>query len=78
MGGEALADSSLARTARVRFGVPAITDGPYAEAKEQMVGYCLVDCESIDRATEIAVRWPDARLWGVEVRPILAPGGPDE
>jgi hypothetical protein len=75
VGGEGLADPSTGRSIRVRDGVAAITDGPYAEAKEQIVGYCIVDCESMDRAVEIATRWPDARLWGMEVRPILSPGG---
>jgi hypothetical protein len=75
VGGEGLADPSTAKTVRVRDGVPAVTDGPYAEAKEQMVGYCIVDCESPQRAVEIATRWPDARLWGMEVRPILSPDG---
>jgi hypothetical protein len=75
VGGEGLADPSAARSVRVRDGVAAVTDGPYAEAKEQIVGYCIVDCESLDRAVEIAARWPDARLWGMEVRPILSPDG---
>jgi hypothetical protein len=65
----------VARTVRVRDGVPAVTDGPFAEAKEQMVGYCIVDCETQERAVEIAARWPDARLWGMEVRPLLSPDG---
>jgi len=75
VGGEGLADPSTAASVRVRDGVPAVTDGPFAEAKEQVVGYCIVDCESRDRAIEIAVRWPDARRWGMEVRPILSPDG---
>lgn len=75
VGGEGLADPSTARSVRVRGGVPAVTDGPYAEAKEQVVGYCIVDCDSQERAVEIATRWPDARLWGMEVRPILSPDG---
>jgi hypothetical protein len=75
IGGEALADPSTARSVRVRDGLAAITDGPFAEAKEQMVGYCIVDCETMERAVEIATRWPDARLWGMEVRPILSPDG---
>jgi hypothetical protein len=75
VGGEGLADPSTGRSVRVRDGVAAITDGPYAEAKEQIVGYCIVDCESVDRAVEIATTWPDARLWGMEVRPILSPEG---
>jgi hypothetical protein len=75
VGGEALADPSTAAAVRVRGGVPTVTDGPYAEAKEQVVGYCIVDCESRDRAVEIATRWPDVRRWGMEVRPILSPDG---
>ncbi len=75
VGGEGLADSAIAKSVRVRDGVPAVTDGPFAEAKEQIVGYCIVDCDSMDRAVEIATRWPDARLWGMEVRPILSPDG---
>jgi hypothetical protein len=47
VGGEALADQSNSRTVRVRDGVPAVTDGPYAEAKEQMAGFLMVDCENI-------------------------------
>jgi hypothetical protein len=52
-------------------GVPAITDGPFVEAKEQFGGYCIVDCESIERATAIAARWLDNRSSAMEVRPIM-------
>ncbi|WP_020580273.1 YciI family protein [Actinopolymorpha alba] len=69
--GVALADPVKTRTVRVRGGVPTVTDGPYAEAKEQLAGYFVVDCESPDRAAEIAARFPDARLTAVEVRPIM-------
>jgi len=75
VGGEALADSSQTRTVRVRGGVPAVTDGPYAEAKEQLAGYCMVDCESPERAIEIAARWPDARFWAMQVRPVMDTAG---
>ena len=74
VGGEALADPSHTRTVRVRGGVPAVTDGPFAEAKEQLAGYCVVDCEFPERAVEIAARWPDARFWAMEVRQILDGG----
>lgn len=73
--GEGLADPSTAKSVRVQDGQLAVTDGPFAEAKEQIVGYCVVDCESEERAVEIAARWPDARLWGMEVRPMLSPDG---
>jgi hypothetical protein len=75
VGGEALADPSNTKTVRVRGGVPAVTDGPFVEAKEQLVGYSIVECETPERATEIAARWPDARYWAMEVRPIMEPGG---
>ena len=55
----------------MRDGVPAVTDGPLAEAKEHFGGYLIVDCESIERATEIAARWPNARFAAMEVRPIM-------
>lgn len=75
VGGEALANSSQAKTVRVRDGVPAVTDGPFVEAKEQFAGYLMVDCESPERAVEIATRWPDARYWAMEVRPLMSAGG---
>jgi hypothetical protein len=71
VGGAALAGPGDSRTVRVRGGVPATTDGPFAEAKEQLAGYLVVDCESVERATEIALRWPDARFGAMEVRPII-------
>jgi hypothetical protein len=71
VGGAALADPSHSRTVRVRDGVPATTDGPFAEAKEHLAGYCVIDCENVERATEIAARWPDARYVAMEVRPIM-------
>ncbi len=75
IGGEGLADPSTARAVRVRGGVPAVTDGPYLEAKEHLAGYCLFECESEQAAVEIATRWPDARYWGVELRRLMDAGG---
>ena len=75
VGGEALADPSNTRTVRVLEGVPVVTDGPLAEAKEHFGGYLMVECESIDRAVEIAAAWPSARLRPLEVRPVMDPGG---
>lgn len=60
-----------ARTVRVRGGVPAVTDGPYAEAKEVLAGYYLVDCAGLERATEIASRVPEAQFSPVEVRRLM-------
>jgi hypothetical protein len=75
VGGEALADASKTKTVRVRDGVVATTDGPYAEAKEQLAGYLMVECETTDRAVEIAARWPDASRWAMEVRPLMSNDG---
>ncbi len=73
VGGDGLAVE--AKSVRVRNGVPAITDGPYLEAKEYLAGYSIVDCESMERALEIAARWPDSRFTGLEVRPLMGEGG---
>ena len=71
VGGEGLASVERTKTVRVRGGVPAVTDGPFLEAKEHLVGYCLIDCASEQRALEIGRRWPDARHWAIELRPLL-------
>ena len=72
---EGLQDGSAAKIVRLTDGVPVTTDGPYAEAKEHMGGYLIVDCESLDRATEIALRWPNSRFAAMEVRPIMDVSG---
>lgn len=64
-----------ARTVRVQDGVPAVTDGPFTEAKELLAGYYLVDCASRDRAVEIAGRLPEAPYSPIEVRRVM---GDDE
>lgn len=71
VGGEALAEASQSKVVRVRDGIPAVTDGPFAEAKEQLAGYVMVDCSSMERAVEIAGRWPDARYFAMEVREVV-------
>jgi hypothetical protein len=60
-----------ARTVRVSGGVPAVTDGPFTEAKEVLAGYYLVECDSLDRATEIASRLPEAQWDPIEVRRVM-------
>ncbi|MBO0828400.1 MAG: YciI family protein [Streptosporangiales bacterium] len=75
VGGEPLADPANTRTVRVRDGVPEVTDGPFLEAKEHLAGFCIVECESAERATEIAARWPDSRYVALEVRPVMYPAG---
>lgn len=75
--GHGLAHPSTARTVRVREGVPAVTDGPFVEAKEQLAGFCVFETDNLERATEIAARWPDARYWAVELRPLMDPSASD-
>jgi hypothetical protein len=55
---------------RVREGKPLVTDGPFAETREQIGGYFLVDCRDREEALEIAARIPGARIGTVEVRPV--------
>ena len=72
---EALADPSLTTRVSVRDGQTLTSDGPFAEAKELLAGFFLLECESIDRAVEVAARVPEAEFGLVEVRPILNLGG---
>jgi hypothetical protein len=71
--GVALADPAQSAVVRVREGVPAVSDGPYLEAKEFLGGYYLVECADRDRALALAALIPDARVEGVgvEVRPVV-------
>ena len=70
-----LADPSDTKTVRVRDGVRVVTDGPYAAATETFAGYYLVECETLERATELAAAIPDARFTAVEVRPLMHHAG---
>lgn len=72
---EALADPSLTARVTVRDGQTMTTDGPFAEVKELVAGFYLIDCESIDRAIEHAARVPEAEYGLVEVRPVLSLSG---
>ena len=74
---EGLADPALARWVSTAEGSPVVADGPFAEVKEHLAGFYLVDVEDAARAEEIAARVPDA-VWGlVEVRPVLDTSGWD-
>jgi hypothetical protein len=70
LGGERLRLTSDATTVRVRNGEVLATDGPFAETKEQLAGYFLVDCKDLDEAIEVASLIPGARDGSIEVRPI--------
>jgi hypothetical protein len=79
IGSHALADPSNSTVVATNGGVPAVTDGPFLEAKEYMGGYYLVDCEGKERAVELAHMIPDTRIEGlaVEVRPVMFSTGSD-
>ena len=64
---------STAKCVRVRDGRPVVSDGPYAETKEQLGGYFLIDVESLEEAIAIAARIPGARRGTAEIRPLLLP-----
>jgi hypothetical protein len=70
-GGEALQPTSDARTIRLRNGKPLVTDGPFAETKEQLGGYYLVEAKDIEAALAIAAKIPWARFGSIEVRPVM-------
>jgi len=70
-GGNALQATSTATTVRVRDGKTLATDGPFAETKEQLGGYYLIEAENLDDAIKIAARIPSARKGSIEVRPVM-------
>jgi hypothetical protein len=70
VGAEALQPVRTARTVRVRNGSMSVTDGPFAETKEHLAGFYLVDAANMDEAIKIAAKIPPAREGSVEVRPV--------
>ncbi len=70
-----LQPTSTAASIRVREGKPLVTHGPFAETREQLGGYFLVNADSLDEAVSIAARIPGARAGTVEVRPVIEIGG---
>jgi len=70
-GGHALQPTRTATTVRVRDGKRLTTDGPFAETKEQLGGYYLIEAPDLDAAIAVAAKIPGARAGGVEVRPIM-------
>ena len=71
LAGEALQPVSTATTVRVRSGKVSTTDGPFAETKEQLGGYYLIEARDLNDAIQVAARIPSARLGTVEVRPVV-------
>ena len=67
---EPLQSARAATTVRVRSGKVSLTDGPFAETKEQLGGFFLIDARDLNEAIQVASKWPSARLGSIEVRPI--------
>jgi len=71
LAGNALQPVSTATTVRVKNGKTLTTDGPFAETREQLGGFYLIEAKDLDEATGIAARIPSARTGSIEVRPIM-------
>jgi hypothetical protein len=71
LGGEALQPVQTATTVRIRNGTLSTTDGPFAETKEQLGGFYLINATDLNDAIQVASRIPSARLGSIEVRPIM-------
>ena len=69
--GEALHPTATATTVRVRNGKTTVTDGPFAETKEQLGGFYLLNCKDLDEALEFAAKIPGAQHGSIEVRPVV-------
>jgi hypothetical protein len=70
LGGEALEPIETATTVRIRNGKPAITDGPFAETKEHLAGFYLIEARDMNEAIRIASRVPPVRVGSIEIRPV--------
>ncbi len=71
IGGNALKPTATATTVRIRNGAIGTTDGPFAETKEQLGGYYLIEARDLNDAIQVAARIPGARVGSIEVRPIM-------
>ena len=71
LGGEALQPVASATTVRVQQGKTTMTHGPFAETREQLGGYYLIQAKNLDEATAIAARIPAARTGSIEIRPLM-------
>lgn len=74
-GGDPLLPTTAATTVRVKNGKRMTTDGPFAETKEQLAGYYILNCKSLDEALNLAAKIPAAKYGCIEVRPIMEMGG---
>jgi hypothetical protein len=72
--GEALMPTAMATTVKMRDGATLKIDGPFAETKEQLMGYYVLDCKDLDEAIEMAAKVPDVKWGSVEIRPVADVG----
>ena len=77
IGAYGVADQMAAKKVHVGDGGTVVTDGPYIEAKEYLGSFYVIDCESLERAIEIAAEMPSAKFTEIEIRPILHEGYAD-
>ncbi len=77
IGAYGVADQAMAKTVRLEQGAPVVSDGPYIEAKEYIGSFDIIDCETEERALEIAAMVPFARIGSVEVRQLMHEDAPD-
>jgi hypothetical protein len=73
--GERMQPPSAATTVRVRNGKTNVVDGPYSDTKEQLGGYYFIEADNLDEAIKWAELCPASKYGGIEIRPIVAPGG---
>jgi hypothetical protein len=76
IGGSQLQPTSTATSVRVRNGKRVVTDGPFAETREQLGGYYLIEAKDLDDAISVAARIPSARMGTIEVRPLVEAAAP--
>jgi hypothetical protein len=76
-GGQGLQPTSTATTVRLRDGETMLTDGPFAETREQLGGFYLVECDDLDEAVRWAAQVPEAGIGSVEVRPVMVYDEPE-
>ena len=75
LAGDELQPAATASSVRVRDGKPLVTDGPFAETREQVGGFFMIEAKDVQEATSIAARIPSARVGAIEVRPVAESAG---
>lgn len=76
LAGDQLQPATTANTVRVRDGKRLVTDGPFAETREQIGGFFMIEARNLDEANSIAAKIPSARMGGIEIRPVVESSQP--